>query len=199
MAYIETSDLKLWIGATEGTDDALLLWCVTAAAAIIESEAGTGRIWEVAADTTRTFDPTRDVDGAVLYLDHDLCQVTSITNGDGVALSASDYVLEGVAGKRNTSIYRQVRIKSTSTRSWTYTTAYENSISIVGRWGASVTPPTRIKQLAREIAAYLYRSRAAASDAASDRPLLTGDGVTVLARRLPGDVLARMRVERRVT
>ncbi len=198
MAYIETADLKLWIGATEGTDDNLLLWCITAAAAIIESEAGTGRIWEVAADTTRTFDPTRDVEGAVLYLDHDLCQVTSITNGDGVALSASDYVLESVGGRRNASVYRQVRIKSTSTRSWTYTTAYENSISIVGRWGASVTPPARIAQLTREIAAYLYRGRAAATDAASDRPLLTGDGVTVLARRLPSDVVARMRAERRV-
>jgi len=199
MAYISTSDLKAYLGATTAADDTLLGTLITYAQAIIESEAGAGRVYEVSADTTRTFDAVRDVRGRVLHLDGDLAQITSVTNGDGATLTTADYVPEGPNGRRGPP-YRRIRLKDYSSAAWTFPAAGpEGAISIVGRWGASVTPPARIKEYCTEIAAWLYRGRAAATDAASDRPLLTGDGVTMLARRLPSHVMAALRLERPVT
>lgn len=195
---ITLPEFRTYLGATETADDALLLDMIAAATAFVESEAGTGRVW-TAASATRTYDAVRDVDGRALYLDADLVSVTTLTNGDGATIAPSAYVLERSGGGRNAPPYRIVRLKANGTVDWRYTTDPEGAISVAGLWGAASAPPERIRQIAREVAAYLYRRRTASGDAGADRPLLTGDGVTVLAARLPADLMARIRAERSIT
>lgn len=190
------AEAKRYIGNTQATDDVLLSEFITAAQAFIEGPMGANRLYEASADTTRSFDATLDVDGRALYLDQDLCAITSITNGDGVLVAASQYVCETAGGLRNTTPWRVIRLRTMATVSWqgSPTTGQENAITIVGRWAYSTTAPERIKQIMRELVAYLYRRKDASGDA--DRPLLTGDGVTILPSMLPKGIMAQLIAER---
>lgn len=199
MSYLDLAAAKLYIGNVQASDDDLIGAFIAAAQAFIEGPYGAQRVYEAATDTTRRFDAECDVDGRLLYLDADLCQITSITNGDGQLVSASQYVCETAGGDRNKTPWRRIRLRSTATVSWlaSATTGPENAISILGRWSYSLTPPARIVQLTREIVAYLYRRRSASGDA--DRPLLTGDGVTILPSALPKGIMAQLLAERMET
>jgi len=98
MAYATAADLRAYIGATATTDDTQLGNAVTRAQTEIERQ--THRVFEAAADTTRYYTPLyrREVlgdledDGRTLWLGADLCALTSITNGNGTAVSLSDVV-----------------------------------------------------------------------------------------------------------
>jgi hypothetical protein len=190
---------KAYIGNVQATDDDLIQSLIAAAQAFIEGPQGAQRLYEAAADTTRRFDAECDVDGRLLYLDADLCAITSVTNGDGSVIAAGQYVCETSGGARNQTPWRRLRLRSTATVGWvaSSTTGPENAISIVGRWAYSITPPVRIVQLTREIVAYLYRRRSASGDA--DRPLLTGDGVMILPSALPKGIMAQLYAERTET
>jgi hypothetical protein len=196
MTYLTLPDAKSYIGNTQPNDDDLIERFIAAAQAFIEGPQGAQRVYEASEDTTRRFDAECDVDGRLLYLDTDLCQITSITNGDGQLVSASQYVCETAGGERNKTPWRRIRLRSGATISWlaSATTGPENAIAIVGRWSYSITPPARIVQLTREIVAYLYRRRSASGDA--DRPLLTGDGVTILPSTLPRGIMLQLLAER---
>lgn len=195
MAILTRVEAKRYIGNTTAADDTLIDELLLAAQAFIEGPAGANRLYEASADTTRTFDASQDVDGRLLYLDADLCQITSVTNGDGAAISSTQYVAETAGGARNATPWRRLRLRSTATVSWlpSTTTGAENAISIVGRWAYSITAPERIKQLMREIVAYEYRRRSASGDA--DRPLLA-DGVLILPSALPKGIMLQLYAER---
>lgn len=199
MAYLDLAAAKLYIGNTQTTDDTLLAALLLAAQAFIEGPQGAQRTYEASADTTRSFDALADVDGRLLYLDADLCQITSVTNGDGATIASSQYVCETAGGERNKTPWRRLRLRSTATVSWvgSTTTGPENAIVIVGKWAYSTTAPERIKQLMREIVAYEYRRRSASGDA--DRPMLTGDGVLILPSALPKGIMAQLYAERTET
>lgn len=199
MSYLDLPDAKAYIGNTQPNDDDIIGRLIVAAQAFIEGPQGAQRVYEASEETTRSFDAALDVDGRLLYLDADLCQITSITNGDGQLVSASQYVCETAGGERNKTPWRRILLRSTATVSWlaSATTGPENAIVIVGRWGYSLTPPARIVQLTREIVAFLYRRRSASGDA--DRPLLTGDGVTILPSALPRGIMLQLLAERTET
>lgn len=199
MSYLTLAEAKLWISSSQPTDDALLTGLITAVQDLIEGPKGINRSYEAAADTTHSFDAVRDVEGRALYLDADLCQITSITNGDGQLITSSQYVTETAGGDRNKTPWRVIRLRATATVQWlaSATTGPENAIAIAGRWAYSIAPPARIKQLATEIVAYEYRRRASSGDA--DRPLLTGDGVTIMPADLPRLLMAQLMAERTVT
>ena len=81
---------------------------------------------------TRYFDALTNVDGNYLMVDpFDLLAVTSITNGDGTSITAADYVFE----PRYDPPYWAIKLKSSSSIAWTYSTAHENAITVVGMWG----------------------------------------------------------------
>ena len=85
MAYTDVSTLKQYLGITGNTDDALLSSLITRAQAAIDTY--TGRTFEASADTTKYFDCLPPyVHGYELTwttLGLDLCQITSVTNGNG--------------------------------------------------------------------------------------------------------------------
>ena len=180
MAYCSLAQMKTYVGATDNDDDALLTDCITRAEAVIDR--ATKRRFEATADSTRTFDAQQDVAGRTLYLDADLCAITSITNGDGAAITA----LQVVSEPRNHAPYYALTLKASTGLAWTYETDPEDAISVTGRWAYSTTPPADIEQACVRLAAWLYRQKDSSSDL--DRPMVSMDGATLLPAQIPADV-----------
>lgn len=181
MTYATTTALKTYMSVTTTDDDALLADLLDRATAIIDTH--TQRTFAVSADTTRYFDALRDVDGHTLYINRDLCAITSVTNGDGTTVAASAYVTE----PRNERPWYALRLKTNGAISWTYTTDPEDAIVIVGRWGYSTTPPDDIVQACVRLAAWLYRQKDTSID--QDAPRASMDGSMLMPSRLPYDLV----------
>jgi len=187
MAYCGVDELKEYLGVTGTADDAMLLTLLAAAQRTIDSYCA--RTFEATADTVRTFDSQRDVDGYTLTVDSDLCAITSIVNGDGTTISNSHYVTE----PRNETPYYAIRLKASAGEVWTSTAAgdSENAISITGKWAYSTSAPSDIAHVCKRLAAYIYRQKDNAGDL--DRAVMTGDGNVLLPSRLPNDVADMLR------
>ena len=185
MPYAATADVKAFLKIPTGTttDDTLIGGFVTRAQSIIERV--TGKVYEASADTTRHFDAVRDVDGRLLLFDNQwLAQITSVVNGDGVTIASTDYATE----PRNTAPYYGIKLKTSGAdAAWTFTDDPEDAIAITGRWAYTTAAPDYIVQATIRLAAWLYKQKDSAADV--DRPLLTGDGVTIMPQSLPRDVM----------
>ena len=190
MAYVDVATLKRYLGVSGAGDDQLLAELITMAQAIIDADIG--RTFEASADTTRTFDAVRDVDGPALRLDADLCAITSVTNGNSVVVTSGQYTTQ----PRNVTPWYELRLLGSSGLSWTYTTDPEDSISIVGRWAYSTTADALIAGACRRLAAYLYRQKDNAGDL--DRAVIAGN-TTILPAAIPSDMLYMMRLRRKKT
>ena len=197
MAYITATDLKNYMKISGNSDDTQLALFADRAQHVVDSY--THRVFEWSgAGTVKKFTPVSYLDGGDLYDMYTLSlglnefyELTSITNGDGVAISTSDVVLL----PQNITPKYAIRIKSSANKTWTYTTTIEESVSITAKWSYSATPPADIVQAALRIGAYLYRQRDGTPD--SDRPIVSADGVVLSAPRIPSDVLELLRPYRR--
>jgi uncharacterized phiE125 gp8 family phage protein len=181
MAYATLTQVKAYLSITAATDDGLLTDLIGRAQATLEAQMA--RTFEALADSTKRFDALRDVsdDRRTLYVEPDLCQITSVTNGDGVAVAGTAYTLEP-----RSAPYYALRLKASSGLTWTYATDPEDAIGIVGRWAYSVSAPADIVQACIRLAAYLYRQRD--SGAEMDRAQMSMTGVMMLPSRMPKDV-----------
>lgn len=159
MAYATWTEIQDYKGFDDDDDEALLVGSdgegglLADAAYMFEQE--TGRVFSVSADGTRYFDAARDVKGRLLLLDRDLCDITSITNGDSSTVSSDDYVTE----PRNDTPYYAIRLLASSTERWTYTDDVENAIAVVGKWGYSETPPRDVKRAVIDMAMWMYERK----------------------------------------
>jgi hypothetical protein len=181
MTYCTLAQVKTYLGSEIVTDDALLEDMIDYAQAVIDDT--TQKTYEAATDTTRYFDAVKDVIGTTLYFDTPIVSITSITNGDGVAVAAASYVTTPL----NDTPYWGVKIKSDQSIYWTYNDARENAITVVGKWAYSLTAPNAIKHACIRLAAFLYRQRDSSSD--FDRPVVVEGAMTILPGDLPRDVL----------
>ena len=182
MAYTTVSALKTYLGVVGNTDDALLTALIARAQAIVDAYCG--RTFEAAQDSTRKLDAKLSVspDKRTLYVERDLCAITSITNGDGVSVAASEYVTE----PRWETPFYGVTLKRESDIRWTWDDTPEDAITVVGRWAYSATAPADIVQATERLAAYLYRQKDNMSDL--DRAVAVSGNMTVLPQSLPRDV-----------
>jgi hypothetical protein len=181
MAYCGVEELKEYLGVTGTADDAMLLTLLAAAQHTIDSYCA--RTFEATADTVRTFDSQRDVDGYTLTVDSDLCAITSIVNGDGTTISNSHYVTE----PRNETPYYAIRLKTSAGKVWTSTVSgdSENAITITGKWAYSTSAPSDIAHVCKRLAAYIYRQKDNAGDL--DRAVIAGNS-TILPAQIPSDI-----------
>lgn len=185
MAYATVADLKEYLGITTAEEDALLADLLAASQAAIDGYCR--QTFEASADSTRYFDPTCDVRGRTLLLDAPLCAITSVTNGDGMALTSSHYVTE----PRNGTPWWGLTLKQSAAVSWTYLTTPENAIAVVGRWAYSQSAPGAIVQATLEWAAALYNQRGTEGyrrlqlDDVSAVDLLNASSPHLLARLAP--------------
>ncbi len=156
MAYTTVGAVKRYLGISESTDDELLSELI-AAAAQTAIDGFCRRSFEASADSTRYFHARDDVadSGMVLWLDEDLAQITTVTNGDGVAVGTSEYTTI----PRNEVPYYKLRILASSSKAWTYTSDPEDAISIAGRWAYSTTAPDDIVQACTRYTAFMYRAK----------------------------------------
>ena len=181
MAYCGVDELKEYLGVTGATDDAMLLTLLAAAQRTIDSYCA--RTFEATADTVRTFDSQRDVDGYTLTVDADLCAITSIVSGDGTTISNSHYATE----PRNETPYYAIRLKASAGKVWTSTVAgdSENAITVTGKWAYSTSAPSDIAHVCKRLAAYIYRQKDNAGDL--DRAVIAGNS-TILPAQIPSDI-----------
>lgn len=157
MAYCTVADVKQLLGISQPDDDALITSQIDEAQGAIDAYCH--RTFEAATDTTRYIDAIgrHIIDGRVLYLDDvgELAAITTITNGDGIEITSSEYITD----PRNRTPYRAIRILSSSGKTWTYNTDWEGAISIEGRWAWSVAADDVIKGACTEMAAFYYRQK----------------------------------------
>ncbi len=155
MAYTTAAAVKAYLGISSATDDALIGTLVAAAQSAIDQY--TRRTFECATATARLLDAVSDTDprGQILYLRDDLCTITAIVNGDGVTVTAGQYVTE----PRDTTPYYALCLKASASVAWTFTTDQESAISITGKWAFSATAPADVVQAATRLAAWMYRAK----------------------------------------
>lgn len=153
MAYCTNTEVKAYLAVTGTTDDSLLTTLISAAQKQIDIFCH--RTFEASADSTHYFDAVRNVDGRVLWLDDDLAAITSVTNGDGVAVSSAQYTTI----PKNTTPYNRLRILGSSGKYWTWVDDPEDAIAIVGKWAYSTSAPADIKQACIRLASFMYRQK----------------------------------------
>lgn len=181
VGYTTLAAVKAELKIAVTTDDALLSGYVSLAQRIIEANPplGTGRLFEVASDSTKYFDVPS---GLVLNLrGQDLCSITTVTNGDGTVVPSTAYVTR----PRDTAPYYALKLKQTAGYVWTWTSdGPEGAIGITGKWGYSAAAPLDIQRCALRIAVWLYKSR---DNAGFDVDIKTDEGL-ILGARMPRDI-----------
>lgn len=182
-AYASTANLKTYLNVTAATDDALLLTLINRASKAIDNYCG--RTFEASADATHKFTVGEDTDDDMLYLDDDLCQITSIiTDADAsspVTLTTTDYVTH----PRNRTPYHAIELLESSDHDWTYTTNRANGVTVTGRWAWSVTAPDDIVHACIRLAAYYYRQKDAG---VFDTTAIPDAGIIQVPQGIPADV-----------
>lgn len=153
MSYTTIAAVKLHMGIVGSEQDDLLTALIAEAEAVINDYCRT--TFEVTVDRTRLFDPTCDVEGRTLYLDRHLAAITSVVNGDGVTVAASEYV----TSPANEAPYYALALKSNSTLTWTYTDAHENAIAVTGKWGYSSAVPASVTGVTNRLVELSYNSQ----------------------------------------
>lgn len=189
--YTDATALKVYLDIASGNtdDDALLTVLIARAQAVVDAYCR--QTFEAASDTTRYFDPTHDARGRDLFLDAPLAAITTLTNGDGVVVTSTQYVTE----PRNSTPWYKLTLKQNVAVAWTYSGTPENAISILGKWAYSTTAPVDVVQACTRLAAYFYRQRDNALDL--DRTVIAGDA-TILPVTIPRDVMTLLRPYRRL-
>ena len=185
MAYASLDDLTTYLGIDDSTaDDGLLTRLLERAQAAVD--AFTRRTFEATADATRwhTLD---NVWARQLVFDGDLCAITSIVNGDGATVAASEYHTL----PRNRTPYYAAELWTDSATAWD--ADRDGQIAVTGRWAYSLTAPADVTHATVRLAAWLYRQK---DNAAADQTVVIGD-TTILPSRLPIDVQQLLQPYRR--
>ena len=187
MAYVTVTQLQEYAGIEDDRHNGLLALLIERAQAHIEREVGFS--FEASADTTRNLSAASiyrggNVDGLTLYFPTWLYSITSITNGNSVAVASTEYVT-----LPRTAPYYGVRLKVSKSLRWELdaNNDADDAIAIVGRWTYSTSAPADIQHACLRLALWYYRQRDSSTD--MDRPLLA-EGVTILPSSIPADVTA---------
>jgi len=152
--YATDDDVKDYLGISGSGDDTLINGLIRAAQAAIETH--TNRVFEVTSNSTRYYDAIGEhIKDGVLYLDDDLCEVNSVTNGDGNAIASSKYTTL----PRNDTPYYAIRLLSDSDTLWEYGDEWMDAIEISGKWGYSTQAPNDVRQACIRLAAFYYRQK----------------------------------------
>ena len=182
MAYCTPSDVRLYLGVDGLGDDELLTALIARAQQVIDTH--THRTYQASSNSTRNFTVGEDNEGATLWFDEDICSITTVTtdaDGGATVISSTEYVTL----PRNETPYYAIRIKASSSNTWTYSTDPEGGITVAGKWGYSTSPPDDIVQACIRYSAYLYRQKDAQ---VFDVTAVPDAGVITVPQGIPKDV-----------
>ena len=176
--YATLAEFKAWrtVESTDATDDGVIEQCIEAASRYIDNE--TGRTF-YARSETRYYDA---VGGRRLKLDDDLLAITTLTNGDDVAIADTEYNL----WPKNNAPYSEIRLKASSSTLWVMDSDgnSEAVISIAGTWGYLAAAPHDIRQVCLMIAHNMDARRT--GENVSSTVKVTAFGVVVTPTDIPG-------------
>jgi len=185
MAYVTAAQLRAYLRISSTDDDALLGSAAAQAQRYIEAK--TNRVFEASADTTRKFTPVMSYLGGdltdlnTLSFDDDLCAVTSVTNGDGTAISLTDVELLPLNRR---PAYAVTLIDDEI--EWTYTgSSPVGKVLVTGKWAYSLTAPVDIVEATLSLGAHLYKSPDAS---AYTQAVMSTDGVPIVPPGIPARV-----------
>lgn len=152
--YCTPADIRLYQNITSTSDDPLFEMFIETASRDIETHCGR-RFYSD--DEIRKYNPLKDAENNLLYLDYDLQSVEEITNGDGEVIPAEDYVLLPT----NFSPKWGIMLKTSASTTWTYETDPEESIQVEGAWGYvdGSVPPAQIKHACIRLAFWYYKQK----------------------------------------
>ena len=183
MAYTTNTLVKTYLGISGSGDDTLLTTLIARAQAAIDSY--TNRTFEASGDTTRKFTVGEDTDGDWLFIDEDLCDITTVTNNADASSPETVASTKYITYPRNDTPYFALKLINSSSTNWTYTDDAENGITIAGKWAYSESPPDDIIHACIRLAAYYYRQKdAQVFDVTADPQA----GVLLVPQGLPSDV-----------
>lgn len=183
--YATLAEVKLYrgIATTKTSGDVLLSALITRAVQAIDRYCD--RVFETptTAAATHYFDAVRDVsdDRKTLYLDDDLCAITTVVNGDGETVATTHYTTE----PRHRTPYRAIRLTARADADWTYDDAPEDAIQVSGRWAYATTAPADIKHATIRLTAYMYAQKDAS---VFDITAFPDSGVMTVPQGMPRDV-----------
>lgn len=196
MSYITAADLRQYIGAVSTSDDTQLGFAAARAQQMIDTY--TNRTFEAPSNTTRYYNALDlryggDVDAFTneLRLDVDLCQLTSVTNGNGEVIPNNVLVLLPT----NFTPKYSIKIMMNTSYVWTYTGTPDMAISVVGRFAYSITPPADIVAACLALGKYIYKARTSTID--TDRAVLSSDGIILPGKNIPDAITAELDPYRR--
>lgn len=180
MAYATAADVRRWLDVDSAGDDTLINDLISQVQRLIDEELET--TFEVSADSTRVFDARGPhIDGRVLRLDRLLASITTVTNGDGVEVSSSEYTTV----PRNDAPYTGIELLPSSDKDWEYSgDDWQGAIEVEGKWGYSATVPGAIKQATAQWAAHLYRLK----DLQPGNVTILAEGVQINNTTMPEQV-----------
>lgn len=184
MAYVTVAEYKTWLNALNSqrtqitpanADDSEYQLFIDESTAYIESE--TKRVFSAVTDTKYFNERAQDQGRPELIFTPDLLTVTSVVNGDGVTLAATDYW----AYPRNASRMFGVEMRPTSSAAWSFVNGY---VAVAGTWGAMATPNTFIKHLAFRVAWWIQQTRTTTGQITT-----FGDGTRTQDGNTPPDIV----------
>jgi len=190
-SYATLAEFKAYLKIPTATvsEDTLLQLFLNEATALVDEIVGMP--CAAAADSTRRYtDPTL-VDGRTLVFGRGdvVANVTTITNGDGTALAATNYTLV----PQGQPPYHGAELVEGAT--WVTTGA---GVVIVGKWANTTntngTADPLIVGATLQLATWLYRSKDNVAELS--RPVQTADGTTILPMALPRAVVDRLTMRR---
>ena len=180
--YAILSEFKQYarITSTDVSDDAVIENIIEGASRLIDNE--TRRTFYARTETHLYDTPDSDT---LYILDDDLLTITTLTNGDGTALTTANYILL----PNNATPKWGIKIKSSSTKTWEEDSSgnYEQAISIAGTWGWSATAPLDIKEACLEIAMAAYHRF---GENTTSESTITAGGVVITPRDIPASARA---------
>ena len=195
MAYTTAALVKSYLGITGTGDDTLLGLLIVQAQDAIDDY--TQRTFEAASDTTRLYTVGVDTDGRYLYLDEDLCSITTVTtNADASSPTTLTDETDFITIPRNKTPYIALEIMRGSNYTWTYTDDPELGVSIVGKFAYSTSPPANIVHATERLVGYYFRQK---DSQVFDVTAIPDAGVITVPVGIPADVKKILEVYRRRT
>ena len=169
--YCTLADYKAYaeIDSTDATDDGVIEKIIEMVSRYIDDK--TGRTF-YARTETHYFDYPKS---RTLKLDDDLLSVTTLTNGDGNTIDATEYHLEPY----NETPYHSLKLTDITTTYWQGSSggSYQRVIQLAGSWGYSSTTPDDIEIITKEITKSVYNRRKGKN--VGGTATITGAGVVI--------------------
>jgi hypothetical protein len=170
---------RIPIDTVNSGDDTFISSLISRASAIIDAYTDNHFIKVTG---TRKFDLPRNP--RRLLLDDWLLACTSVTNGNGVLIPATEYVCEDY----NSPPYYAIVLKRVSSYFFMPDTQMgeQKCISVVGDWGWSSAAPDDIVEACERLVVQMYKSRS--GENMTGTSIITAAGVVQTPRTLPKDV-----------